>query len=299
MYFSKACAALCVATLIAHPAAASLPDPVRAMIDAAFEDGETDTIDTVITLAKRTNPDDVAEIDAIRAEYDAARAQARVERLVNQGFFEGWSGEGELGFSQSTGNSDNISLAAGLSLTREGLRWRHAFRARADFQRSNGTTTRERFLVAIEPQYKINEQLFAYGLGQYERDRFQGYSARYTASGGLGYRVIDNDGMTLDLRAGPAWRQTELTAGGTDSALAGLASLDLQWDITDSLALHQTASALVESGTSTFTSETALETQLVGALSARLGYRVEYETNPPAGRESTDTQTRATLVYGF
>lgn len=299
MYFSKACAALCVATLTAYPAAAALPDPVRAMIDAAFEDGEAATIDAVITLAKRTNPDDVPEIDAIRAEYDAARAQARAERLGTQGFFEGWSGEGELGFSQSTGNSDNISLAAGLALTREGHRWRHAFRAQADFQRSNGTTTREHFLVAIEPQYKINDRLFAYGLGQYERDRFQGYSARYTASGGLGYRVIDNDGMTLDLRAGPAWRQTELTTGGTDSALAGLASLDLQWDIADSLALRQRASALLESGTSTLTSETALETRLVGALSARLGYRVEYESDPPTGRKSTDTQTRATLVYGF
>lgn len=299
MNFSKAGTVLCAATLFAHPATAALPEPVRAMIETAFEDGEAGTIDTVIEIAKRTNPDDSAEIDAMRAEYETANAEARAERLSTQGVFEGWSGDGELGFSQSTGNSDNISLAAGLSLTREGLRWRHAFRARADFQRSNGTTTRERFLVAVEPQYKFNDRLFAYGLGQYERDRFQGYSARYITSGGLGYRVIDNDGLTLDLRAGPAWRRTELTVGGTDSSLAGLASLDLQWDIADGLTLHQTASALVESGTSTFTSETALETQLVGALSARLGYRVEYESDPPAGRESTDTQTRATLVYGF
>jgi len=64
--------------------------------------------------------------------------------------------------------------------------------------------------------------------------------------------VLTTDNPTLDLRAGPAWQSTEFTGGGTDSSIAGLAS------------------ALVENGTSTLTSETSLEAQLVGALSARL-----------------------------
>lgn len=299
MKLRNAAAACLSAALFVQPATATLPDPVRAMIEAAFEDGEADTIDTVIEIAKRTNPDDVAEIDAMRAAYDAGRAEAREERLRAQNAFEGWSGEGEIGFSQATGNSDNVSLSAGLALTREGLRWRHEFRARADFQRSNGTTTREQFLVALEPQYKFDDRLFAFGLGQYERDRFQGYSARYTLSGGLGYRAIAEDGLTLDLRAGPAWRRTEFTGGGTDSSIAALASADFRWRVAESLAVRQRASALLESGTSTFTSETSLEAQLVGALSARLGYVFEYESDPPSGRESTDTLTRATIVYGF
>lgn len=289
-------AAVC---LFAPAAQAALPQPVRAMIEAAFEEGDEDAIDTVVDLAKRTNPDDAAEVDAMLASYTADRAERREQRLRNQGLFEGWSGEGQLGFSQSSGNSDNLNLSTGLTLQQEGLRWRHQLRARADLQRSNGVTRREQYLAAYEPNYKFNDRLFAYGLAQYERDRFQGYSARYTVSGGLGYRVIAQDDVTLDLRAGPAWRRTELVTGGSDSSLAGLASADFKWEIAEDLNFRQRGSALVESGTSTFTTETSLETVLTGALSARLSYLVEYESDPPAGRESTDTTTRATIVYGF
>ncbi|MBC2777998.1 DUF481 domain-containing protein [Parasphingopyxis marina] len=292
-------AALVAALAAAQSVHAALPEPVRAMIDAAFEDGDAAAIDTVIALAKRTNPGDEAEIDALLAAYTADREAVRTQELREQSVFEGWSGEGEIGFSQSTGNSDSTNVAIGIALDREGLRWRHAFRARADFQRSGGQTTREQFLVSLEPQYKFDDRLFAYGLAQYERDRFQGYSARYTLSGGLGYRVIDAENMTLDLRAGPAWRQSEFTGGGTDSSLAALASLDYRWEIADGFALRERASVLVESGDTTLTSETGLEAQLIGALSARLSYVVQHETSPPFGREGTDTLTRATLVYGF
>jgi putative salt-induced outer membrane protein len=34
-------------------------------------------------------------------------------------------------------------------------------------------------------------------------------------------------------------------------------------------------------------------------LRSRLSYQVEYDSNPPPGQVSTDTHTRATLIYGF
>jgi len=58
--------AVIAAALISSPAMAQLPDPVRAMIDAAIASGDADQVKTVIGLAKQTNPDDVAEIDALR-----------------------------------------------------------------------------------------------------------------------------------------------------------------------------------------------------------------------------------------
>ena len=51
-----AIAALCLSA----PAAASLPDPVRAMIDAAIATGNKDKIAAVVEAAKATNPDDHA-----------------------------------------------------------------------------------------------------------------------------------------------------------------------------------------------------------------------------------------------
>ena len=44
---------------------------------------------------------------------------------------------------------------------------------------------------------------------------------------------------------------------------------------------------------------TGLEAKVSDGLSTRLSYTVDYDSNPPTGAVSTDTQSRFTLVYGF
>lgn len=297
---------LALAASTATPAMAELPQSVRAMINAAIASGKPESVATVIDLAKQTHPGDSAEIDAIAADYNAQQqaaaareAQEAEAALRNAGLFDNWTGQGQIGALRSTGNTSNTGLTAGLELTRKGVDWRHKLNALADYQRTDGVTTREQFLLAYEPNYQLNDRLFVYGLGQYERDRFQGFSSRISASGGLGYRVIDNDAMQLSVKAGPAYRKTSFIGGGSDSSLAGLAALDLDWQVAKTVKLTQDASAFVQSGNSSYLSATGVEIGLGGALSARLAYAVEHDTNPPAGAVKTDTITRFTLVYGF
>jgi putative salt-induced outer membrane protein len=299
-------AAATIALFSATPAFAELPEPVRAMIDAAIATGEADKVSTVLELAKVTNPDDAAEIDAIGASFDAEQqkladqeAAAQEENIRSAGLFDNWSGEGQIGAFRSTGNSSNTGVTAGLNLERKGIDWRHKLTALADFQRTNGVTTREQFLFAYEPNYQLNDRLFVYALGQYERDRFQGFSSRISASGGIGYRVIDNDSTQLSVKAGPAYRKTSFINGGSTSNIAGLAALDFDWQVADTVKLTQDASAFIQSGNSTYISTTGLEAGLGGNLSARIAYAVEHDTNPPLGALKTDTLTRFTLIYGF
>ena len=296
------------ALALAMPAAAhaELPDPVRAMIDAAIESGDEDAVRTVIDLARTTNPDDGAALDAILASYEtdlasaqAAQAAAEERAIRTAGLFDNWSGRGELGAFNSTGNSSNTGVTASLGLTREGINWRHKLRGRADFQRSNGITTREQFLAAYEPNLILSDRLFAFALAQYERDRFQGFSARYSVSGGLGYEVIDTENMSLSVQAGPAYRRTERTNGITDTNLAGLASADFDWQISENIALTQDASVFIQSGSSTYISDTGLQAGIADNVKVRLSYTVEHDTDPPLGAESTDTLSRITIIYDF
>lgn len=303
---SRAALAAGLFTSFATPGLAELPPPVRAMIDAAIDGEDADTVRTVIDLARTTNPADVAELDAILAAFETDLAAAAAEEAAAEeaairsaGLFEGWSGRGELGAFNSTGNSSNTGLTAALALTRDGIDWRHKLRARADFQRNNGVTTREQFLAAYEPNYKISNRLFAYALAQYERDRFQGFSARYSASGGLGYDVIDSEDMTLSVQAGPAYRHTERTNGLTDSNIAGLASLDFDWAILGNIALTQDASAFVQSGNSTYISATGLQAGIADNVKVRLSHTVEHDTDPPVGAQNTNTLSRVTIIYDF
>ncbi len=286
-------------------ALAEIPDPVRAMIDAAIATGDEATVRTVIDLAKSTNPDDGEELDAIFADYETSLAAiaevegaAKEAEIRSAGLFQNWSGKGELGAFNSTGNAENTGITASLALKREGVNWRHKLSGRADYQEANGITTREQFLAAYEANLKLSERLYAYGLVQYERDRFQGFAARYAASGGLGYDVLV-DGPTLSIKAGPAWRRTDLTDGTSTSSMAALAALDFDWQLAESIAFTQDASALIQSGSSTYISETGLQAGISDDLSVRLSYAFEVDTDPPPGAVNTDTLSRITIIYDF
>src|SRR3546814_15528349 len=50
-----------------------LPKPDRAMIAAALDGGKKSEVETVVSLAKATNPRSIGDIDAILAAYEARR----------------------------------------------------------------------------------------------------------------------------------------------------------------------------------------------------------------------------------
>ena len=308
--------AVAFALSTASPAYAHLDEPVRAMIDAAIATGDAKKVAVVIEIARQTNPAHVAEIDALYAAFkdDQAREQRLAEKrreseIRQAGLFDRWSGEGQIGGSHSSGNSDTLGFNAAVALKREGIDWSHRLRATTDFQRSGGTTRREQYLIAYEPRYQINDRLFGYGLTQWERDPVQGFSARYAVSGGVGYQVFDGSTLDLSVKAGPALRRTALIDGGTDTRLAALFGLDFDWEILDGLKLTQdtnmvaetggSGTVLVDSRNTTLSLLTGLQARVNERISTRLSYEIEYDSNPPPSAVSTDTTSRFSLVYGF
>ena len=308
--------AILAAASISTPASAALPDPVKAMIDAAIASGNNQDVLAIVKIAKATNPDDLAEIDALLADYNNKRAEQAAAALLEKqeaGLFANWEGQGELGGFRSTGNTRNLGVTGGIKLVKDAVKWRMNFKARADYETNKGKTTRDQLSATLEPNYKFNKRLYAYGLAQFERDRFQGFSARYTLSGGLGYELVSTDDIRLAIKAGPAIRVTDFAGGDTKSSLAALVGLDFDWKITDHLKFSQDAGgtyasdaqgftsavAVIDSDNTTFTATSALDAKLIGSLSTRLSYTIEHETNPQAGRANTDTLSRASLVYDF
>ncbi|MFU7528372.1 DUF481 domain-containing protein [Qipengyuania sp. ASV99] len=305
-----------IALFVPAAARADMPVPVRDMIDAAIATGDEAKVRIVIDIARSTNPGDGGELDAILARYEtqlaeakAAQEEAQVAEIRDAGLFENWSGRGELGAFRATGNSSNTGVTAGLNLNREGIKWRHRVTGRVDYQRANGVTTREQFLVRYEPNYNISDDFYVYALAQYERDRFQGFSGRYAVSGGIGYKVLNEEGLNLSLKAGPAYRVTEFVDGRSESRIAGLIGVDFDWDITDKLKLtHDTSAvaeaggaaiAIIDSNNTSIDLVTGLNAQINSSLAARLSYAIEYDSNPPPGAVQTDTLSRVTLIYDF
>ncbi|MGB5483396.1 DUF481 domain-containing protein [Parasphingorhabdus sp.] len=307
---------ICFAASISTPAAATLPAPVKAMIDAAIASGNEQDVLAIVKIAKATNPDDLAEIDTLMADYNvkqAKKAEAAILKKQEAGLFENWEGQGELGGFRSTGNTNNMGITGSVKLVKDAVKWRMNFKARADYERNKGITTRDQLNATIEPNYKFDKRLYAYGLAQFERDRLQGFSARYTLSGGLGYELVKTGDIRLAIKAGPAIRITDFAEGDTKSSLAALVGVDFDWKISDHLKFSQDAGgtyasdaqgftsavAVFDSDNTTFTATSALDAKLIGSLSTRLSYTIEHETNPKVGRAKTDTLSRASLVYDF
>jgi len=281
------------------PQSVMIPETIRAMLDAALEAGNEADVNTIAKYARAADPLSGDAVLAIAEKWKADRAAQRTQVIRQASFLDLWSGKAEVGGYLTTGNSDTAGGTAVLDLNREGLRWRQKFHAQADYQSNQNITTREHYLASYEPNYKIDDRAYIYGVAQYEGDRFLGYFNRYSTSVGAGYSVIKTAGTKLDLELGPAYRYTEFTDDTEQSSIAARGTANFSVRILSGLSVSQVASAYVQRYNSTLSGTTSLNAKLIGPLSAALSYSVQYESEPPVGSVSTDTTSRASLVYSF
>lgn len=285
------------------PALAEIPPAVEAMIREAAASGDKTTVETVARVARATNPADAAEIDTLArrliAEKDERTKHEREQRLAAQTFLGGWHGEGQAGFGLTTGNTEEISGVLGLSLKKETLTTRHKIDALVDYLRTNEVTTRQKFAASYALDLLLSDKLYTYGIVGWEQDRFAGYARRFTESLGVGLRAIARPNMTLDLDAGPAFRQTLFTDGTSTIVVGPRASLTYKWTLPHGMIFTEDASVVSDDGGTTFIANSAFTSKIVGGLSGRFSVKVQTESNRPAGAKPTDTATRATLVYTF
>lgn len=277
----------------------TIPPQLRAMLDAAMASGNDGEVATVAKYAALAAPDAAAEIARLADGWRVERRDAAARALAQAGFGELLKGRAELGGFATTGNTSNIGVTASIELKREGPRWRHKWRALAEYQESAGVASREHYLLAWEPNLKVDDRLYAYGAAQFESDRYLGYTSRYSASTGAGYTAVKTPSVSLDVELGPAFRATTFTDDMVERNLAARGSLDFDWRLAPGLTLSQDASAYLQSANSTLNGRTALAARLFGPLSAQLSYAVNHETRPAEGRKTTDTTSRASLVYAF
>jgi putative salt-induced outer membrane protein len=84
-----------------------------------------------------------------------------------------------------------------------------------------------------------------------------------------------------------------------DSAFAARVAANLDWQINDQLQFTQSGLVFYDSFNTSTQAISALTAKLSGDLSARASFQFNSESNPPLGRENTDTVTRVTIVYSF
>ncbi|USI72161.1 DUF481 domain-containing protein [Sphingomonas morindae] len=288
------------------PNAMALPPAARALLERAMADGSPESFAAVAKLARDMYPSGGGQIDALSAENEAkiaekkaADAREKADALAAATFLDNWKGEAELGASLATGNSRAVGLYGAFKANKEGLRWRHALTARADYAETDGIATTERIVASYQPRYKVTERLYFYGIAQFEHDRFLGYDQRYTTGPGLGYTLFPGPRFKLDIEGGPAARRTVYIDADPRWSAAARGSVSLVWKPSSWLTLNSDSALYLERRNSNISSTTSLDSRLIGPLKARLSYTLTYEQDTPDVSKNANTLSRVSLVYDF
>jgi putative salt-induced outer membrane protein len=292
-------APLLLANAQADEAPPEMPDTVKAMLDAAMKAGDEAAVNAIVKYAKAADKASVEVAEKAAGSWKRERREAAERRVREARFLDLVKGRAELGGYVTTGNSETVGLTGVLDVKREGLQWRHKWRAQADYQESLNVVVRERYLASYEPNYKVNDRLYAYGAALFESDRFLGFNERYSISAGAGYTAINDGKLRIDVELGPAYRHTAFTDNTIESQIAARGKLDIDWKLSPGITFSQDASAYFQQANSTVTTKTALRVRLFGPLSTQMSYAVNYESTPPIGRKTMDTTSRASLLVDF
>lgn len=215
-----------------------------------------------------------------------------------------WDGNAELGFIQTSGNSDTQSLNGRFNLSRELDKLKTALKLEALTSEDSGESSSEKYLAQVKVNYAIGEYDYLTSLLSYEDDRFSGYEYQSILAVGYGYHAWNDENGKLDLEAGPGYRRDVLRVRNSDGekieeeAIARL-GLDLLVNISDTAKFTEVFT--IEAGDSNvvYKSDMGIQSALAGELAMKVSYQVVHSTNVPSGTKNTDSLVGVTLVYDF
>lgn len=224
-------------------------------------------------------------------------------------------GDTEFGFILSRGNANSTSFKLKGNLYQDLEKWRNQFKIDSLYKRDKNDETGEsnvtanRVFVSAQGNYKVgvkNSSFFIYG--DYEEDEFSGLDFKSTIATGYGARIYQGTKNKVDLDIGPGLYRSVAdndsdASDDEDDKMGYLVRVALQWErlvskrtrFNQDLSIEQSLSGL----NSRLKSETALISQVVGAVSLKFAYMYRYNSKPEDDKKTFDSELSATLVYSF
>ena len=215
----------------------------------------------------------------------------------------GWTGTGELGFVNTTGNTKSTALNAKLNFILQRKRWNHRFSGTALMTSEDEITDNERYTMEVQSNRELSEKSWLFGSFRWDADKFGSYDPQASLTAGYGRQLMKSEKHELKGEIGAGYKKLEERVSG-DSSSEAIARflLDDSWQVFKTTLW--TNRLLVEAGsTNTFTQfNTGLAVSMTEKFAVKLGFEVRHNTDVPddiADSENTDTVTSVNLVYNF
>jgi putative salt-induced outer membrane protein len=239
----------------------------------------------------------------IRTERELARAEDEA-RFGTAGVPEGFRGSVFATGVWETGNNDNVDLGVGGRFTLGQAPISHTLGFGVEYGSSDDVRDRNRVLGIYDLNYNFTDQFYAFGLARGVYDEFASTNEVDAFAGvGPGWRVIAQPDLAWRVQAGPGVRYTkDVVTGDTETELAGIASSRFYWQASQDVFFTNDTDVLYSDAAEwQVSNEAALNTRLAGPLSARVGLRTDWSSDPSVEngvqRDSTDNRLSFGIVY--
>lgn len=215
-----------------------------------------------------------------------------------------WSGNAELGFIRTNGNSDTESFNGKFKIVRNKKPLKTSLKLEALTSKESGDTSKEKYLSEVKADYSIAEKEYIASSLSYEDERFSGYEYKSVLSVGYGYRLWNTENGELDIELGPGYRRSSLEERNDKgekvvSEAIGRFALNLTANLSENAIFTEEFTVEGSDSSVVYKSDMGLQSTLVGALAMKINYQVKYTDNVPEDTKNTDSTVGVTLVYGF
>ncbi len=224
-----------------------------------------------------------------------------------------WSGKAELGALLASGNTEAKSLNAKLDMVHESSTLKHTFHVATLYGENAEFVTAERYEAGYQLDFKITDRFSWFVGARGEEDKFSGFAYQATLNTGATYQFIDNPTTKFDgsLGAGykrfqpevliksPAGEVLDRIKGDVDSEPVITLASNFEHAFTDTTKITNKFLGELGSDNKALQDDVALQVSMSQVLALAVGYGVRYNSDPPLGSKTTDTQLTVNLVYNI
>ncbi len=212
---------------------------------------------------------------------------------------ESWKSDLEIGYIQTSGNTEVESMNAKGKSIYTAKPWRTTLEGSAMKVSDNMATTAEKYDLSLQEDRKFGNSSYMYARLSYVEDRFAGVANRTSETIGYGFDIFELEYMQWNAEIGAGFRQIKSTAGVKTRDDVGRLSTSFNWKISQTAKFYQLVKT--EGGEDGFVtnSETSLLNQINGHLSSKISFSAQHTSEVPAGTNNWSKETAVSLVFSY
>ena len=216
-----------------------------------------------------------------------------------------WSGEIQFGYGLKSGQVDSSSTALDATLNIDPTKHpKDHYQWEAFYHYGEQDDTKDTDEYGLSHRYRRDwtSESFFQSLTSYQADRIKRIRHQLDQSFGLGYTLVNNEKVVLDIVFGPAVEYLDQPGDQDGIDYFGDFQENLQWTIHPSLYVYQSfnfMASLTDSENYKYDLYLGLETVLFGPFSLHLAYEIDYDNAVESSIEKKESILTTAIGYTF